>query len=91
MPRKLKLAITINRSIGFLSGLFYFTFAALMLTNWFLWRYIKLRKLSHVDTMKNIKISLVFALSYIYRAVYDTFLAYTKNIDNLARDQPLLW
>jgi hypothetical protein len=41
--------------------------------------------------MKNIKISLVFALSYIYRAVYDTFLAYTKNIDNLARDQPLLW
>ena len=69
-----------------MSALFYFTFILLMVTNWFLWNYIKRRKLGHVDSMKNIKISIVFALSYIYRGVYDTFLAYTEKIDDMAKD-----
>ena len=74
-----------------MSALFYITFAALMLTNWFLWKYIKRRKLGNVDSIKHITISIVFALSYIYRAVYDTFLAYTRKIDIMARQNPAAW
>jgi hypothetical protein len=57
-----------------------------MISNWFLWKYIKRRNLGNVDNMKNIKISIVFALSYIYRAVYDTFLAYTEDIYIMAKN-----
>ena len=78
--------------MGFLSGLFYFTFVALMITNLFLWKYIKRKKLANVNSMKHIKISIVFALSYSYRAVYDTFLAYDPDlIKYFAREHTVWW
>lgn len=75
------------------------TFVLLMITNWFLWNYIKrhnLRSISNiskknssmggVENIKYMTISLVFAISYIYRGMYDTLLGFTDTLSNMAED-----
>ncbi len=67
-----------------MSSLYYLTFILLMITNWFLWKYTTKYNLSGASSSKYMTISLVFAVSYMYRAVYDTILAYTNKIGEMA-------
>jgi hypothetical protein len=72
-----------------MAGVFFFTFIALMIVNWVLWNYIKAKGLKNVNSKRNIYISLVYAISFIYRGVYDLVLATQYNLNDYSKST--LW
>jgi hypothetical protein len=45
-----------------------------MINNWFLWKYITSKKLSssaRVENKKFVALSVVFAISFLYRAIFN--------------------
>ena len=67
----------------------------MQLTNLFLYRYIKSRNLSataKVESKKHLFISLTFAISYLYKGIYNTFLAAKPTeMDNFEQNYPIEW
>jgi hypothetical protein len=67
----------------------------LSITNYYLLNYIKSRNLSAtatVESKKHLYISITFAVSYLYKGVYNTFLAaYPSQMEDFEDTQPVLW
>jgi hypothetical protein len=63
-----------------------------MITNWFLWHNLKERRLGgKVQNRKQLFIALIFGVSFLYRAIFDTLAGYTPVINDLLRDYPGWW
>ena len=75
-------------------GMFYFTFIAMMTTNWFLWRHLKKKNLtspSKKEGCKHLVISVVFAISFLYRALFNNIREYSSLIDDLEKTNIIAW
>ena len=78
MTSKFILTPNPHRMQIWLAILHYLTFFFLSLTNLYLWRYIKARTLSttaRVEGWKHFRISVIFAVSYLYKGVYANLIA----------------
>jgi hypothetical protein len=72
--------------MGFMAGIFYFTCFLLGFFNLKLLFYMKERNMKSQSTVGNYKyiiILTVFSVSYLYRAIYDTLLAFTDILEDL--------
>jgi hypothetical protein len=72
--------------MGFMAGIFYFTCFLLGFFNLKLLFYMNERNMKSQSTVGNFKyiiILTVFSASYLYRAIYDTLLAFTDILENL--------
>jgi hypothetical protein len=64
-----------------LAGLNYGTFLLLAIVNFRLWKFVQARTLcatAKVEGSKHLTISIVFSLSYLYKGIYNTFMAAIK-------------
>ena len=74
--------------------LYYMTFLFLIITNWFLYQYIKknnLRTNALAEGKVYLLICVAFSISFLYRAVFDTVIRYTDSIEVLESDHVGLW
>lgn len=66
--------------------IFYVTFVAMMVNNLALWYHIKglnLTSQNRKEGIKHLTISIIFAVSFLYRAIYNSIRGYTDVIDEL--------
>lgn len=78
-----------------LAALNYGTFAALAIVNLMLWNFIRARNLcatAKIEGSKHLMISIVFSLSYLYKAIDNTLLASIHDqMVNFMNDYSLWW